>query len=157
MAVIPWSTSRRLSERRLGGVHVDDQVNGGRGALWTDAMEKLRGRFPFRLCITGQGEFIGLFWNTGMDDFSVVQVQALCAKKSHTTANTRRSARPDDFATPFHVINHIPTAQQGNWLGGPDLSCQITLAGASACVRREAPLFADLHLAFLSIPPDKLR
>ena len=27
------TTSRRLSERRLGGVHVDDQVNGGRGAL----------------------------------------------------------------------------------------------------------------------------
>ena len=81
----------------------------------------------------------------------------LSAQKSHTTANTRRSARPDDFATPFHVINHIPTAQQGNWLGGPDLSCQITSAGVSACVRREARLFADLHLASLSIPPDKLR
>ena len=41
------------------GVHVDDQVNGGRGTRWENAMKHLRARFPFRKWITGRGEFTG--------------------------------------------------------------------------------------------------
>ena len=36
------------------GVHVDDQVNGGRGTRWENAMKRLRARFPFQKWITGR-------------------------------------------------------------------------------------------------------
>ena len=41
------------------GVHVDDQIHGGRGVRWENAMKRLRAKFPFRKWITGSGEFTG--------------------------------------------------------------------------------------------------
>ena len=38
------------------GVHVDDQVNGGRGTRWENAMKRLRARFSFRKWITDMTE-----------------------------------------------------------------------------------------------------
>ena len=32
------------------GVHVNDQINGGRGAIWDDVMKILRARLPFHKC-----------------------------------------------------------------------------------------------------------
>ena len=39
------------------GVHVDDQVTGGRGTRWENVVKRLRARFPFRKWIHGRGEF----------------------------------------------------------------------------------------------------
>eukprot|EP00959_Pyramimonas_sp_CCMP1952_P447741 9375475-Pyramimonas_sp.AAC.1 len=67
VSVIPYATGAESAQLRgepgalcgILGVHVDDQVNGGRGQLWATAMKKLRARFPFRKWVTGSGEFTG--------------------------------------------------------------------------------------------------
>ena len=104
-------------------------------------------------------------------DFSTVQSQETYAT-GVKTAKTRRNAKPDDFATPFEIHNHLSTTQQGNLVGWADraifLSCQISLAqqympsptvqirSANAWVRRTHQV-ADLKLTFLNIPPEQLR
>lgn len=57
----PEATARSVRGRPgelcgILGVHVDDQINGGRGLRWTQAMEKLQTRSPFRKWVTGSGE-----------------------------------------------------------------------------------------------------
>ena len=67
VSVIPFSEGAQADLVRgepgalcgILGVHVDDQINGGRGLLWCEAMEKIRDRFPFSKWVTGQGEFTG--------------------------------------------------------------------------------------------------
>ena len=56
------------------GVHVDDQVNGGRGQRWKKAIAALRLRFRFRKWVTGSGEFTGS-WLEQRSDLLIAQVQ----------------------------------------------------------------------------------
>ncbi|CAK0792131.1 unnamed protein product, partial [Prorocentrum cordatum] len=178
VSVIPYATGSESAQLRgepgalcgILGVHVDDQINGGRGQLWATAMEKLRARFPFRKWVTGSGEFTGSVL-TQRADYSIVQSQSEYTK-GITPAKTRKSARPDDVALPSEVHNHISTTQQGNWLAGqtrPDLSCQISFSQqimphptvgqirrSNAWVRR-AKQFHEISVTFQSIVPERLR
>ncbi|CAK0795301.1 unnamed protein product [Prorocentrum cordatum] len=178
VSVIPYATGSESAQLRgepgalcgILGVHVDDQINGGRGQLWATAMKKLRARFPFRKWVTGSGEFTGSVL-TQRADYSIVQSQSEYTK-GITPARTRKSARPDDVALPSEVHNHISTTQQGNWLAGqtrPDLSCQISFSQqimphptvgqirrSNAWVRR-AKQFHEISVTFQSIVPERLR
>ncbi|CAK0862474.1 unnamed protein product [Prorocentrum cordatum] len=178
VSVIPYATGSESAQLRgepgalcgILGVHVDDQINGGRGQLWATAMKKLRARFPFRKWVTGSGEFTGSVL-TQRADYSIAQSQSEYTK-GITPAKTRKSARPDDVALPSEVHNHISTTQQGNWLAGqtrPDLSCQISFSQqimphptvgqirrSNAWVRR-AKQFHEISVTFQSIVPERLR
>ena len=53
----------RIPSRSLWGVlgvHVNDQINGGRGAIWDDVMKILRARLFFSQVWDTGGEFIGI-------------------------------------------------------------------------------------------------
>ena len=151
------------------GVRVNDQINGGRGAIWDDVMKILRARLFFRKCGTLVVESSLESVLEQRDDLFIVHSQPVHAEDIETT-RTIRSAKLDVCATPFVIDGHLSTSQQGNWLA-EQTQLHRQLGHARQCVKsptvgqirrenrwvRRARQFADLRLTFLGIRPKDLR
>ena len=114
VVTLSWDVGPPGSLRGFLKVNVDHQVNGGRSTRWENAMKRLRARFRFGKWITGRREFTCLRLEQ-QPDFSKVESQEACAT-GVKQAKMRRTARPDDCATPFET-NPRDTWRRGHhWM-----------------------------------------
>ena len=97
------------------GVHFDDQVNGGRGTRYTDAMKRRRARVPVRKWITGSGELTGSWLE--QPDFP------LCSLRRRTRLVSNRLKRDGtqiQTTVPLHsksTITRLQCSNAAGWLG----------------------------------------
>lgn len=153
------------------GVHVDDVLLGGRGALFDASVERLRKAFPFRKWRHSRGEFCGADLIQCPDTFDITVSQKSFAMKLQKP-KLRMKESPLVEVTPEESKALKSVLGGALWLAKetrPDLSVQVsqgqqllptpTLGDArTVCnVVRRAKQYQDLSWKILSIPFDQLR
>eukprot|EP00435_Cladocopium_sp_Y103_P017727 s923_g4.t1 len=151
------------------GVHVDDTALGGNGPKFTESIQRLRQRFPYRKWRIGTGEFCGA-WYSQAADFGIKMNMESFAEKIKPI-NIPKGSQPDDVLNDSQI--RVLRAVNGslNWLSSqsrPDLAVQTSLSQqsfpkptigdlrrANQAVRR-AKQEKDLGLQFAPIPLDEL-
>ena len=143
----------RHSRRVLGSlcgvlcVYVDDQIYGGRGAFWKEAVKTPRASFPFRKWVTGSGEFT----RSVLDQRANVSPSSVPVRVHEKTPQRPRSDETPSLTTvpPFRLT---PTYQRiDEWLVGetrPDLlssACRLPRSDRYAKPLRGSGLRCAAH------------
>ena len=137
------------------GVLVNDQINGGRGAVCEDSKKRLRAIFSFHKVGNRRWENYQGPCSSG-EMVSPAPRQSLVTPQDIKSAKRRRSAKPDVWATSFDIRNHAcprPNKETG-WRSRPKLPDQYSPAVHAGQIQwvRRARQFAELQLTFPSIP-----
>ena len=152
-------------------LHVDDLLLGGCGTAYSQTINVLRSRFPFRKWKRNQGEFCGSHVSQDVLTKEITVSQSTYALKINKVT-VRARAQPEDKATPAEIRSLRECNGAVQWLAKesrPDLAVQVSLSQqalsdprvrhcrqASAMVRR-AKQHHELTWRFLPIPLENLR
>lgn len=160
-------TLRDDSNELIGilGIHVDDCALGGSGKAFTESIDALRRRFPFRKWRVSSGEFCGAMY-TQLPD-KTIQMSMSTAVEKLRPATIPKGASPEALLNDHQI--RILRAINGslNWIssqGRPDLAAQTSLSqqafphpkikhlkNANNIIRR-ARQHRDLCISFKPIP-----
>ena len=114
------------------GAHVDDTITGGSGAIYEEAIQALKKRFPYRKWRVGSGEFCGVTYTQCQETHEITYHQKEYAKHLRPINMTKqRLKHKEEKATQKEISSLRAINGAANWLSSqsrPDLSVQTSFS-----------------------------